>query len=85
MLLKEANMSNHYWSTEHHIAAFIFICVILTTFILGGGIFGFISIKNSYKNTYERGYKQGQVDYQKGIIKYKVTEVTTDIIEEINN
>jgi hypothetical protein len=29
---------------------------------------------------YCNGYKKGQIDYQKGIIKYQIKEVTTDII-----
>ena len=30
---------------------------------------------------YCNGYKKGQIDYQKGIIKYQIKEVTTDVIE----
>ena len=29
------------------------------------------------------GYRKGQVDYQKGIIEYKVEEVTTDVIRRL--
>jgi hypothetical protein len=31
---------------------------------------------------YCNGYKKGQIDYQKGIIKYQIKEVTTDIIKK---
>jgi hypothetical protein len=56
--------------------AFGFFIIIL---VLIGLFTGLIFVFSSY----HIGYRKGQLNYQKGIIKYEVQEVTTDIIRRI--
>ena len=51
----------------------------ITILVLFGLIVGLIFVFPGY----HIGYKKGQLDYQRGIIKYEIQEVTTDIIRRL--
>lgn len=53
---------------------FIYIYIVIILLVL---------IKVFGSTIYNAGYKKGQVDYQKGIIKYEVVEQTTDTVRRI--
>jgi hypothetical protein len=57
----------------------VLILIVIFCIILGRFFIAF-----TCKCNYDVGYKNGQTDYIKGIIKYKVIEVTSDkIIKDI--
>jgi len=57
---------------------FVIVFYVVVFVIIGAIISGIFIVPSYYK-----GYKNGQIDYQKGIIKYELQEVTTDVIRRL--